>query len=87
MTAMKVLWISSPAVPSVLSVLLLLAAGSANAAKLQVATNGTDDTLCGTSAASGPGADPADGFCPFLPQIGLVVDPPAAKEIKVKAPR
>jgi len=37
-------------------------------------------------AATGPGADPADDLCPFVPQIGLVVEPPATKEIKVKAP-
>jgi parallel beta-helix repeat protein len=38
-------------------------------------------------AATGPGADPADELCLLVPQTGLVSDPPALLEIRVKPPR
>jgi len=50
--AMKTSWIPSPLVPLVMFVLVLLATGGADAARLQVATNGTDSALCCTSAAT-----------------------------------
>jgi hypothetical protein len=37
--------------------------------------------------ADGPGDDPADELCLLVPHIGLVDEPPATKEIKVKPPR
>ena len=38
-------------------------------------------------APNGPGDDPADELCLLVPHGGLVVEPPLAKEIKVKPPR
>ncbi len=38
-------------------------------------------------AADGPGDDPADELCLLVPHMGLVAEPQATKELKVKPPR